>query len=391
MNIKLHLIALSLICLTDMFGQDIANVQNIKINSLELNQEREILVYTPQGYDESSHTSFDVIYVFDSQNRAFFDYAHSTISFFEEFMWKRFIVVGITSPHIEEQEYSRNNDMLPKLTDKDAIKKYGSYSGNANNFLKYIKNEVFPLIEKRYRPMNKRIAVGHSLSASFVIYSLFEEPDLFTDYIAISPNLAFDNNRLANQFINFDFNRLEKKKFLYLSNADEGKYWNSWKPAREKVYQFLKDSLNSDKLQVVKKEYPEEGHLSVFASSYRNGINEYLNYFATNYSSFLSEKTYQIKITVEVPNKKDKVYLTGNQEVLSNWKSPDKIKLNKKSDFQREIILTVQSPIQFKLTRGSWESEAVVLGNEAMRELTLNPSENMEVNYKIVNWDDKIE
>ena len=349
MKIKLHLIALLIVCSTNIFSQDIAKVENIKINSLELNQEREILVYTPEGYNESSHTNFDVIYVFDSQNRAFFDYAHSTISFFEEFMWKRFIVVGITSPYIEEQEYSRNNDMLPKLTDKDAIKKYGSYSGNANNFLKYIKNEVFP------------------------------------------PNLAFDNNRLANQFINFDFNRLEKKKFLYLSNADEGKYWNSWKPAREKVYQFLKDSLNSDKLQVVIKEYPEEGHLSVFPSSYRNGINEYLNYFATNYSSFLSEKTYQIKITVEVPNKKDKVYLTGNQEVLSNWKSPDKIKLNKKSDFQREIILTVQSPVQFKLTRGSWESEAVVLGNEAMRELTLNPSENMEVNYKIVNWDDKIE
>jgi hypothetical protein len=157
------------------------------------------------------------------------------------------------------------------------------------------------------------------------------------------------------------------------------------------VYQFIRDSLESDKLQVIIKEYPEEGHLNVFPLSYRNGINKYLNYFATNYSSFLSEKTYQVKITVEVPNKNDKVYLTGNQEILSNWKSPDKIKLNKKSDFQREIILTVQSPVQFKLTRGTWESEAVVLGNEAMRALTLNPTENIDVSYKIVNWDDKIE
>ncbi len=391
MNIKTLFITLLLTFPLVAFGQSIAQIATIKINSSELNQEREILVYTPQGYNESLYTSFDVIYVFDSQNREFFDYAHSTISFLEEFLWKKFIVVGITSPYIEDQNYGRHNDMLPVLRSKEAIKRY-PYSGNADNFLKYVKNEVYPYIEKNYRTMNKRIAVGHSLSASFILYSLINEPDLFTDYVAISPNLAYDRNRLANKFIGFDFNQLQEKKFLYLSNANEGEnYWTHWKPARESVYQFLKDSLITDKLEVRIKEYPNEGHLNVFPESYKNGINEYLSYFATNYKSFLSKNTFQVKITVTAPNKNDKVYITGNQEVLSNWELPDKIMLNKVSDYQREITLSLQSPVQFKLTRGSWDTEALVKGNAAMRELTLTTTNNTEVSYEILNWDDKIE
>ena len=105
MNIKkTFTIAIILLFSLGALGQDIAEVKTIKISSSELNQERDILIYTPSGYNESEHTKFDVIYVFDSQNRGFFDYAHSTISFFEDFLWKDFIVVGINSPYIEEQD-----------------------------------------------------------------------------------------------------------------------------------------------------------------------------------------------------------------------------------------------------------------------------------------------
>ena len=83
--------------------------------------------------------------------------------------------------------------------------------------------------------------------------------------------------------------------------------------------------------------------------------------------------------------------MTGNQGLLSNWELADKVKFNKISDYQRELTLILQSPLQFKLTRGSWDTEALVKGNDAMKELSLNMTEDMEVHYEIINWDDNIE
>ncbi|WP_417888186.1 hypothetical protein [Zunongwangia sp.] len=64
-----------------IFGQNIARVENVKIQSKVLNQERDILIYTPADYDWRTNEFFNVIYVFDSQNREFFDYTSSIISF----------------------------------------------------------------------------------------------------------------------------------------------------------------------------------------------------------------------------------------------------------------------------------------------------------------------
>jgi hypothetical protein len=68
-----------------------------------------------------------------------------------------------------------------------------------------------------------------------------------------------------------------------------------------------------------------------------------------------------ITIKVNVPNKKDIVYITGNQYVLGNWKE-NKVKMIKSSDFERVFEFTPKEyPIEFKFTKGSWESEAEIL------------------------------
>ena len=64
-------------------------------------------------------------------------------------------------------------------------------------------------------------------------------------------------------------------------------------------------------------------------------------------------------IKVSVPNKTDDVYIVGNQENLGNWQ-PDKIKLNKISEYEREISLNLTFPAEFKFTRGKWDSEAII-------------------------------
>ena len=57
------------------------SVQELKINSEYFSRERQVLIFTPAGYQDFDQTYYDVIYVFDSQDRAKFDLVHSLPEF----------------------------------------------------------------------------------------------------------------------------------------------------------------------------------------------------------------------------------------------------------------------------------------------------------------------
>lgn len=141
------------------YAQQIASIANININSKSLNKEREILIYTPQSYNENLLENYDVIYVFDAQNRELFDFVHSIINFIPNAS-NKYIVVGITPPYNEIKDYSRNNDLLPNPINEAPETFYGGYFGNAENFRAYITSEVIPYVEKNYRTKNSNRALS---------------------------------------------------------------------------------------------------------------------------------------------------------------------------------------------------------------------------------------
>lgn len=374
------------LCTSTIFGQKIARVENVKIQSKVLNQEREILIYTPIDYDWRVNEYFNVIYVFDCQNREFFDYTSSMISFLTD-NTKSFIIVGITSPYNEKLDYARNNDLLPDLQTKESIDRYGKYSGNADNFFDFVSTEVISYVDKNYRTLNSRLAIGHSLSASFVLYSFTKKSDLFDNYVAISPNLAYDNDKLANQIVNFDYSKIIKPTLLYLSNANEGMdYWQEWKPARNKVYDFFNHTLENKNLKVQIGEFPENNHRNTFPPSLNKALNYYFNEIYDLQEKQLSPKEYEVTIRVKALNKKDSIYITGNQDNLGNW-NPKKIKMEKISDIERMIKIKIKSPAQFKFTRGSWDTEAEVIGTYS--NITIRPEKKSDFEFEIENYIDQ--
>lgn len=344
------------------FAQQIAKVDNVIIHSKTLNQNREILVYTPSDYyDFRTNEYFNVIYVFDSQSREFFDYTSSIVSFLSNGD-KSFIVVGISSPYNEKLDYSRRNDFLPVLKSENTKNNSGKYSGNADNFLRYVASEVIPYINSHYRTLNHNIAIGHSLGASFILYSLLEKPNLFDNYIAISPNLAYEDDRLSNELINFDYSKIKDPTYIYLSNADEGiEYWKEWKPARDKVYSFFKNSLKQKNITFEVSEFPNNTHWSTFPPSLNKALEFYFKNIQNKQDSQLTKEEYEVTIKLTVNNKEDTVYITGNQINLGDW-NPEKVKMKKTSDLEREITLKLKSPAQFKFTKGNWDSELRVVG-----------------------------
>lgn len=381
MKLKNYLIAIFSICYLQINAQSIARVESKKIQSKFLKQEREILVYTPIDYDSRVNEYFNVIYVFDSQNREFFDYTSSIISFLPN-NGKSYIVVGITSPFNKELNYGRNNDLLPILTTEDSKKRYGTYSGNADNFLEYLSKEVISFVDKNYRTLNTKTALGHSLSASFLLYSILKKPNLFSNYIAISPNLAYDNNFLTQELKYFDYSKIKNNTFLYLSNADEGiDYWKEWKSAREKLYAFYNNELKIKNITIKINSYPTNNHLNTFPPSLNDAFEFYFKNVDEKKEEENSNQFFETKIRLKVQNKSDTIYITGNQKSLGDW-NPDKIKMNKVSEFEREIVLKLQSPAQFKFTKGNWESELQI--NGTYDKVTIKPEIKQEYEFQTV-------
>ena len=70
-------------------------------------------------------------------------------------------------------------------------------SGGAARFARFIREELIPLVERTYRTdPGDRTLVGGSFSGLVAVCMLLEEPGTFQQYIARSPSLWWDNNRM---------------------------------------------------------------------------------------------------------------------------------------------------------------------------------------------------
>ncbi|MCH7475094.1 MAG: alpha/beta hydrolase [Gemmatimonadetes bacterium] len=67
-------------------------------------------------------------------------------------------------------------------------------SGGADDFLRFLTEELAPRIERDYRgDPNQRVLHGHSLGGNFVVDVVFRQPEAFTHYIASAPALGIDD------------------------------------------------------------------------------------------------------------------------------------------------------------------------------------------------------
>ena len=85
-------------------AQQEARVVELSMKSQFFNFERHMLVYTPVGFDKYTATEYDVIYVFDAQERGKFDLVHCLMELSDTYQsndrGKEFIIVGIVALHI---------------------------------------------------------------------------------------------------------------------------------------------------------------------------------------------------------------------------------------------------------------------------------------------------
>lgn len=100
--------------------------------------------------------------------------------------------------------------------------------------------------------------------------------------------------------------------------------------------------------------------------------------------------TINIELKVGIPNE-EALYITGNTPQLGSW-DPAKVKIPVSSDGKATYALSVPygEIIQFKLTRGSWQNQAIYKDDGQQPEnIIVNADKSKTVNVTVLEWFDK--
>lgn len=218
-NFVLGLLLLFLLPKNQIFAQkpDLPPFQLGVVDELQSNilgEKRVLNIYLPEGYSPDSARLYPVIYLLDGS--ADEDFIHIVgLAQFCNFPWidllPKSIVVGIANVD------RRRDFTFPTTIEKD--QKDFPTAGGSERFIAFLEKELQPFIKKNYKTDGKKMLIGQSLGGLLAAEILFKKPELFTQYVIVSPSFWWDDESLL---------RIEKQAItrpveVYVAVGKEGK------------------------------------------------------------------------------------------------------------------------------------------------------------------------
>lgn len=104
-----------------------------------------------------------------------------------------------------------------------------------------------------------------------------------------------------------------------------------------------------------------------------------------------SPRTIVFHVTAPNLPEKDKIYITGNHPKLGDW-NPSVIALQKNNDgtWSRIIAIEEGKHLEYKITRGSWDKEAVAKDGQVPPNSILQVKEDTIVEIQVTSWKDQV-
>ena len=166
----------------------IEGTQERTLYSQKVGQQYQLLINLPMGFDKSN--TYPVIYLLDAQWDFPLISATYGQMYFDGFL-PAAVIVGITwGGEGDDPNVKRVRDFTPSKIAGDIE------SGGAANFLAFIKEELIPFVHQEYSGNEQRVLMGSSLGGLFTLYTLFNEPQLFSGYIPTASASGWDNDVL---------------------------------------------------------------------------------------------------------------------------------------------------------------------------------------------------
>ena len=220
----------------------------------------QIKIDLPESYSKSDTILYPVLYLTDADY--IFGIATDMADYlrFGEFM-PEIIIVGIAYGTKDGQNGNMRSRDFKSYPDKNGVI-------GASRFLKFITEELFPVIEANYRIDNKdKTLFGVSAGGMFATYVLFTNPDIFEKYVINSPVLARANNWAF---------RLEEKYFKMRKDLPAKVYMSmgeieSFYPPFPRFINIVK-SRNYDGLELKCELLKQGRHFSVISEAFSRGL-----------------------------------------------------------------------------------------------------------------------
>lgn len=186
-----------------------------RLTSAVMGQPREINVWLPPSYAEGQRR-YPVVYLLDGGLVAQ-DFHH--ISGLAQLgsisgMMDDVIVVGVASG-------DRRNELTAPATDPEILAQIPTHGGS-ERFRRFLTEEVQPFIDGRYRTSGETAVIGESLAALFIVETFLVQPTLFDRYVAISPSLWWDREKLSKDAPALLAAHPQGDRTLLLTIANEG-------------------------------------------------------------------------------------------------------------------------------------------------------------------------
>lgn len=159
------------------------------VQSRVLGEARPVNVYVPAGYRASPAARLPVLYMPDGGLAEDFPHVAQTVdSLIALGAIRPVLVVGI--PNTE-----RRRDLTgPTRVAADSA--IAPRVGGSAAFRRFLRDELVPAVEARYRTTGERAIIGESLAGLFVVETFLVEPALFTHHVALDPSLWWNDGAL---------------------------------------------------------------------------------------------------------------------------------------------------------------------------------------------------
>ena len=182
-------------------------------HSVVLDEDRRLNVFLPPGYDAGTGT-YPVIYLLDGSANEDYFHAAGLFDFLATYgVMPPTIVVGIAN-------VNRQRDFTMPSSDPADLKAAPT-SGGAMKFIGFLERELIPYVSAHYRVSDRSTLIGQSLGGLLATQVLLEKPQLFRDYLIVSPSLWWNKQALLHGVDEALKENKAPGHTVYVSVADE--------------------------------------------------------------------------------------------------------------------------------------------------------------------------
>ncbi len=240
------------------------------LDSKILAEKRILNIYLPEGYNPKDSIAYPVVYLLDGS--ADEDFIHIVGLYqFNTFPWidrvPKSIIVGIAN-------VDRKRDFTYPSSIASDTKLIPS-SGKSDKFMAFIEKELQPYINSKFKTTASKTIIGQSLGGLFATEVLLKKPQLFTNYIIISPSLWWDDGsllQLDGAILNANY---KQKTSIYIGVGKEGLSPSDIPHVMEVDANLLVEKIKTTKsksLSVYFDYLPEENHATITHQAVFNAL-----------------------------------------------------------------------------------------------------------------------